>query len=128
MILPEGKPLLTDSEFDDFFNAPVSLEQDKTSMNAALRPDQDFMRCHKTGWCPPSSETNILRNAVIAAGLQLQWNSSQEDAIYLNALSDYPTPMRHSPAPISQKYMQGDDQSAIKHLRSVSELRQWSHE
>ena len=33
-----------------------------------------------------------------------------------------------SPAHISQKYMQGDVQSAIKHLRSVSELRQWSHE
>ena len=109
MILQEGKPRLTDSEFDDFFNAPVSLEQDKLSMNAALGPDQDFIRCHKTEWCPPSLEKNILRNAVIATGLQLEWNSGQEDAIYWNALSDYPTPMPHSPAPISQKYMQGDD-------------------
>ena len=69
-----------------------------------------------------------MRNAVIATGLQLEWNYGQEDPFYFNALSDYPTPMPHSPAPISQKDMQENVQSAIKNLRSVSELRQWSHE
>ena len=121
VILPE--PLLTDSEFDDFFNAPVSLEQDKTCMDAVLGLTQTDAA--RQDGVPPS---NILRDAVVAAGLQLEWNSSQEDPTCSNALSEFPTPTPPSPAPISQKYLQGDIQSAIKHLRTVSELRQWSDE
>ena len=70
----------------------------------------------------------ILRNAVVAASLQLEWNSSQEDTICSNALSNLLTPTQPSPVPISQKYMQEDVQLALKHLRSVSQLRQWSDE
>ena len=36
IILPEGKTLLTDSQFGNFFNAPVSIEQDKTIMHIVL--------------------------------------------------------------------------------------------
>ena len=38
----------------------------------------------------------ILRDAVVAASLQPEWNSSQEDAICSNALSDFPTPTQPS--------------------------------
>ena len=75
---------------------------------------------------PTSSETHALHESAVAAGLQLEWHSRQEDAICLNALSDFPTPTPSSSIPISQKYMQGDVQLAIQHLCSVAQLRQWS--
>ena len=86
---------------------------------------------------PGPSRKDIVHDAVAAAGLQFEWYSTQEDEICSKAQSsDPPTnaPLEtdqsppSSPIPPTQNYMLGDMESAIKHLRTVSELRQWGDE
>ena len=92
---------------------------------------------HETGRPPGPSRKDIVHDAVAAAGLQFEWYSTQEDEICSKAQSsDPPTnaPLEtdqsppSSPIPPTQNYMLGDMESAIKHLRTVSELRQWGDE
>ena len=80
IILLEDKPLLTDSKFDNLFFAPVSIEQDKTSMDNVLRstlnqPATSFVAIRQEG-VRSSSGIDYVPYAPVTAGI-LEWDSSQ---------------------------------------------------
>ena len=77
IILPDDKPLMTDSEFDNLFFASVSVEQDKTSMDDILgptlnQPATSFAAIRQEG-VPGSSGIDCVCDAAVTAGI-LEWD------------------------------------------------------
>ena len=150
VILPgELSPLMTSSQFDNLIRGPISSEQDKTHMDDVLQPKPSVATRQgdvlqptssvptRQEGVPGPSRTDIVHDAAVFAGLEFEWYSSQEDELCSKAQpSDPPTnaPLEtdqsppSSPIPPTQNYMLGDMNSAIKHLQTVYELRQWGDE
>ena len=130
VILPvDFSPLMTSSQFKHLIGEPINVEQDKTRMEDVLQPSVatrqgDVLQptpsvATRQEDVPCPSRTDIVHDAAVSAGLQFKWFSSQEDEICSKAQPSY-----SSTIPPTQNYMLGDMKSAIKHLRTTSELRQ----
>ena len=119
IILPvEFSPLMTSSQFDSLIRGPISIEQDKTRMDDVIQSapsvatrqgdvlqptpsvatrQGDVLQptpsvATKQEGVPGPSRTDIVHDAAVFAGLQIELYSSQEDEICSKAQpSDPPT-------------------------------------
>ena len=142
VILPHNDLLMTDSEYDTlFFGTIQNSGVDETRILDEFTESNNPPVVSRQEDAPGGPQPDILRDAAAAAGLSpnfaVHWDDSIPEHQLAQALTHSPPSFESSrfdliespqQTPKTQTFSDGNMDSALRHLRSVVELRQWAEE
>ena len=143
VILPDNDLLMTDSEYDTLFLGGTIQNSgvDETRILDEFTESNNPPVVSRQEDAPGGPQPDILRDAAAAAGFSpsfaVHWDDSIPEHQLAQALTNSPPSFESSrfdlidsqqQTPKTQTFSDGNMNSALRHWRSVVELRQWAEE